>query len=95
MRQAAASARRALAALGLAVLAAGAAAQPTKPPVGIYTCTDSQGRRLTADRPIPECAHKEQQVLNGDGSVRAINASMSIRVFVKYFTRIGNDITSE
>jgi len=31
----------------------------------------------------------------GDGSVRAINASMSIRVFVKYFTRIGNDITSE
>ena len=39
---------------------------------GIYTCTDSRGRRLTADRPIPECTAKEQQVLNQDGSVRAV-----------------------
>ena len=38
----------------------------------IYTCIDNQGRRLTADRPIPECVHKEQQILNRDGSVRAI-----------------------
>jgi hypothetical protein len=38
----------------------------------IYTCIDSQGRRLTADRPIAECAHKEQQLLNSDGSVRAV-----------------------
>ena len=49
-----------------------AQAQPAKPPGGIYTCIDSQGRRLTADRPIAECAHKEQQVLNLDGSVRAV-----------------------
>lgn len=39
---------------------------------GIYTCTDGKGRRLTADRPINECAHKEQQLLNRDGSVRAV-----------------------
>lgn len=39
---------------------------------GIYTCTDSKGRRLTADRPIPECTGKEQQVLNQDGSVRTV-----------------------
>jgi hypothetical protein len=39
---------------------------------GIYSCTDSQGRRLTADRPIPECVAKEQRVLNSDGSVRAV-----------------------
>lgn len=39
---------------------------------GIYTCTDSHGRRLTADRPIPECTAKEQQVLNQDGSVRMV-----------------------
>jgi hypothetical protein len=39
---------------------------------GIYTCTDSNGRRLTADRPIAACAHKEQQLLNKDGSLRAI-----------------------
>ena len=63
---------RGFAALALALVTAGAAAQPAKAPVGIYTCTDSQGRRLTADRPIPQCAHKEQQVLNGDGSVRAV-----------------------
>ncbi len=39
---------------------------------GIYTCIDSKGRRLTADRPIPECTAKEQQVLNQDGSVRRV-----------------------
>ena len=39
---------------------------------GIYSCIDSKGRRLTADRPIAECTAKEQQVLNKDGSVHAV-----------------------
>jgi hypothetical protein len=39
---------------------------------GIYTCTDSHGRRLTADRPIAECQAREQQVLNRDGSLREV-----------------------
>lgn len=39
---------------------------------GIYTCFDDKGRRLTADRPIAECSGKEQQVLNRDGSLRAV-----------------------
>jgi hypothetical protein len=51
----------------LAATAAGAAA-----PAGIYTCIDEKGRRLTADRPIAECSHKEQQLLNRDGSLRAV-----------------------
>ena len=38
----------------------------------IYTCTDDRGRRLTADRPIAECANREQQLLNKDGSLRAV-----------------------
>ena len=50
----------------------GVAAQPAKAPTDIYTCTDSKGKRLSADRPIAECANKEQQVLNRDGSVRAV-----------------------
>lgn len=37
---------------------------------GIYTCIDSNGRRLTSDRPIPECIAREQRLLNADGSVR-------------------------
>lgn len=37
---------------------------------GIYTCIDDKGRRLTSDRPIPECTAKEQKLLNRDGSVR-------------------------
>jgi hypothetical protein len=45
---------------------------PTTPPAGIYTCIDDKGRRVTADRPIPECVHREQQVLNRDGSVRMV-----------------------
>ncbi len=40
---------------------------------GIYTCVDSKGRRLTADRPIADCMAKEQQVLNNDGSVRTVH----------------------
>ena len=76
MRRAAVLLPRGFAALAVAVVAAGfaaaVAAQPAKAPLGIYTCTDSQGRRLTADRPIPECAHKDQQVLNADGSVRMV-----------------------
>jgi hypothetical protein len=39
---------------------------------GIYTCTDDRGRRLTSDRPIPECTAKEQRVLNRDGSQRSV-----------------------
>ena len=26
---------------------------------GIYTCVDRNGRRLTADRPVPECLDRE------------------------------------
>lgn len=39
---------------------------------GIYTCTTADGRKLTSDRIIPECAGREHQVLNRDGSLRAI-----------------------
>lgn len=37
---------------------------------GIYTCVDGNGRKLTSDRPIPECADREQRVLNPSGTVR-------------------------
>jgi hypothetical protein len=40
---------------------------------GIYTCVDDRGRRLTSDRPIAECIAKEQQILNRDGSLRAVH----------------------
>lgn len=39
---------------------------------GIYTCIDDKGRRLTSDRPIPECLAREQRVLNRDGSLREV-----------------------
>ncbi len=37
---------------------------------GIYTCTDSKGRKLTSDRPIPECLDREQFELNPSGTIR-------------------------
>ena len=40
----------------------------------IYSCTDAAGRRLTSDRPILECAGREQRVLNADGSVKTVLA---------------------
>jgi hypothetical protein len=42
-------------------------------PLGIYTCTDANGRRLTSDRPIAECTAREQRVLNKDGSLKGIH----------------------
>lgn len=38
---------------------------------GIYSCTDSRGRTITSDRPIPECADREQKQLNPSGTVRS------------------------
>ncbi len=47
-------------------------AQASAPVSGIYTCIDSRSRRLTADRPIPECSGREQHILNRDGSLRQV-----------------------
>jgi len=59
----------------MALLSAPVWAQPAAPASGangIYTCTDDQGHRLTADHPIAECSAREQRVLNHDGSLRAV-----------------------
>ena len=61
------------AAAAWAVCAAGpgaALAQPKAPSSGIYTCVDDKGRRITSDRPIPECLAREQRQLNRDGSLQ-------------------------
>lgn len=42
-------------------------------PMGIYTCVDANGRRLTSDRPIAECTAREQRMLNKDGSLKGIH----------------------
>ncbi len=53
-------------------LGAGVWAQTPQQPVGgVYTCVDAKGRKLTADRPIPECTDREQKILNPSGTVRA------------------------
>ena len=40
---------------------------------GIYTCTDSTGRRITSDRPIKECLDREQRELSNSGTVRKVH----------------------
>ncbi len=52
--------------------------QPTTQ--GIYTCVDARGRKLTSDRPIPDCTDREQKVLNPSGTVK---------------TRIGPTLTAQ
>lgn len=59
-----------LAALALASVPAVAQAQAGKAETGIYSCTDAQGRRLTADRPIADCLDREQRVLGPTGVER-------------------------
>lgn len=39
---------------------------------GIYTCIDSKGRRLTSDRPIPECLDREQRQLGQTGVLKRV-----------------------
>lgn len=36
----------------------------------IYTCVDSKGRTITADRPIPECADRSQRELTPSGVLK-------------------------
>lgn len=71
------SARRTLLAWSLLATMSGivSAAPPGasgKGGAGIYSCIGENGRRLTSDRPIPECIAREQRVLNSDGSVRRV-----------------------
>ena len=58
----------------LAVSATGSAqtAPPTSSGPRIFTCIDANGKRITSDRTIPECAAREQRALNADGSVKRI-----------------------
>lgn len=44
--------------------------QAPLPTPEIYTCTDARGRKLTSDRPIPECRDREQKILNPSGTVK-------------------------
>jgi hypothetical protein len=55
----------------LACMCAGGWAQTPPSAGGVYTCIDAKGRKLTADRPIPECTDREQKILNPSGTVKA------------------------
>ena len=39
---------------------------------GIFTCTTSSGRKITSDRPIPECLSQDQKELNPSGTVKRV-----------------------
>jgi hypothetical protein len=54
--------------LSLACLDAGAQTQKAAGP-SIYSC-DVNGKRITSDRPIPECNNRDQRELNPDGSFK-------------------------
>jgi len=56
----------------IAIAFAGCAADAQPVQKSIYTCVDGKGSKLTSDRPIPECADREQRVLNKDGSLMRV-----------------------
>jgi hypothetical protein len=54
------------------VLAAPAWGQAPPPPSRpIFSC-EVNGKKLTSDRPIPDCSNRDQRLLNPDGSVKGI-----------------------
>ena len=56
----------------LAILGADAAWAQAAPTSSIFTCVDRNGRRITSDRPIPECLDREQRELSPSGSTRRL-----------------------
>lgn len=60
-----------VAAAALVLLAQGALGDARAQAGGIYSC-ELNGKRITSDRPIPECLTREQRLHNSDGSVRRI-----------------------
>lgn len=70
--------RAALAALAAIVGLAYVAPATVAPAIGqtaapqIYSCEDEQGRMISSDRPIRDCARREMRVLNRDGSLREV-----------------------
>lgn len=58
-------------AAAIAAAPASALAQEQKKPGAIYSCVVN-GRTVVLDRPIPECASKDQRILNSDGSTRGL-----------------------
>lgn len=38
----------------------------------IYTCVDGKGRKITSDRPIPECIERSQQEITPSGTVKRV-----------------------
>lgn len=56
----------------LCLLAGSALAQQSQGGGGIYSCIDSKGRRITSDRPIPECLDREQRELGRTGVVKRV-----------------------
>lgn len=72
---------RCVAALAMVMLASAGASHAQKSPstTMVYSCVDAGGRRLTADRPIPACSDREQQVTMPGGAVRTVGPTYSER----------------
>jgi hypothetical protein len=58
--------------IGLGTGLGAALAQTPSAPARIYSCTLPDGRKLTSDRPIPECLSREQRLLRRDGSTQSV-----------------------
>ncbi len=58
----------------VAAFPAGAATaeQPSGPRLPIFRCVDANGKKITSDRPMPECANRDHSQLNPDGSLNRI-----------------------
>ena len=54
------------------LLASAAHGQTNEAGGGIFVCVDAQGRRITSDRPIPECLAREQRELSPAGTTLRI-----------------------
>ncbi|WP_321576217.1 DUF4124 domain-containing protein, partial [Ramlibacter aquaticus] len=61
----------------VAALLAATLATPAVRAADIYSCVDSHGRRITADRPILDCIDREQTELTPSGVKKRIGPSLT------------------
>src|SRR5271170_5309453 len=69
----------AILALSLTGVGALRAQTPSQAAGGIYSCTDSKGHVITADRPIADCNDREQRELSPNGMVRRVEPTYTAR----------------
>jgi hypothetical protein len=58
--------------LGLGAVTGPGAQEGARPGARFFSCIDAQGKRITSDKPIPQCLARAQELRGANGTVRGV-----------------------